>query len=50
MIDIYKIEDTKLPALVIDDSLLTGLRSIEELEEIIKDSFKLQEKKIEKEE
>lgn len=43
MLDIYKIEDTKLPALVVDDEVLTGFRSIDELEARIKASFKLQE-------
>jgi len=45
MLDIYKIEDTKLPALVIEDDVLTGFRPIEELEAKIKESFKLQEPK-----
>lgn len=45
MLHIYKIEDTKLPALVIDDDVLTGFRSIEDLEARIQDSFKLQETK-----
>jgi len=43
MLQIYKIEDTKLPALVIDDDVLTGFRSMEELDAIIKKSFQLQE-------
>jgi len=43
MLDIYKIEDTKLPALVIDGDLLTGFQSTEELEARVKASFKLQE-------
>lgn len=43
MLDIYKIEDTKLPALVIDDDLFTGFYPIEDLEARIKESFKLQE-------
>lgn len=43
MLNIYKIKDTKLPAVVINDDLLTGFRSIEELETRVKDSFKLQE-------
>ena len=42
MLQIFKIEDTKLPALVIDDDVTTGFRSIEELEPIITKSFKLQ--------
>ncbi len=45
MLNIYKIEDTKLPALVIDDNLSTGFYSIEDLEARIKDSFKIQEVK-----
>lgn len=45
ILKIYKIEDTKLPALVIDDELLTGFQSAEELENIIKKSFKLHETK-----
>jgi hypothetical protein len=43
MLDIYKIKDTALPALVVDDNLLTGFQPIEELDIRIKDSFKLQE-------
>lgn len=42
MLQIFKIEDTKLPALVIDDDVITGFRGIEELEPIITKSFKLQ--------
>lgn len=42
MLQIYKIKDTALPALVIDDNVLTGFHSIEELELRLKDSFKLQ--------
>ena len=42
MLQIYKIKDTALPALVIDDEVLTGFHSIEEIEVIIKDTFKLQ--------
>ena len=45
MLNIYKIEDTKLPALILDDNLLTGFHSIEELESMVKESFKLQDKK-----
>lgn len=43
MLQIYKIKDTETPSLVIDDELLTGFHSIEELEPRIKESFKLQE-------
>lgn len=43
MLQIYKIKDTVLPALVIDDNVLTGFHSIDELEKMVQDSFKLQE-------
>ncbi|MFA5095357.1 MAG: hypothetical protein WC447_01715 [Candidatus Paceibacterota bacterium] len=43
MIHIYKIEDTKLPALVIDDNVLTGFHGVDELESLVQNSFKLQE-------
>ena len=42
MLQIYKIEDTKLPALVVGDDVLTGFHNIEEIESLIKDSFKMQ--------
>ena len=45
MLQIYKIKDTELPALVLGDELLTGFHSIDELELKIKESFKLQETK-----
>lgn len=45
MINIYKIKDTALPALVIDDNLRTGFQPIEDVEKLIKASFKLQEAK-----
>lgn len=41
MLDIYKIEDTKLPALVVDDEPLTGFRSIEELGALVEKTFDL---------
>jgi hypothetical protein len=43
MLQIYKIKDTVLPALVIDDEVLTGFHSLEDLETRIQESFKLQE-------
>lgn len=43
MLQIFKIQDTKLPALVIDEEVLTGFHGIDELETMVKDSFKLQE-------
>jgi len=45
MINIYKIKDTALPALVIDDAVLTGFHSVEALEKKVKQSFKLQDSK-----
>ena len=42
MIQIFKIKDTELPALVIDGDLLTGFRSFEELSALVEKSFKLQ--------
>lgn len=41
MLDIYKIEDTKLPALVVDDEALTGFKTVEDLEAIVKKTFNL---------
>ena len=43
MLQIYKIKDTALPALVIDDNVLTGFHGVDELDSIVKNSFKLQE-------
>ncbi len=43
MLKIYKIEDTRLPALVIDDELLTGFRDMNDLESRIKESFKFED-------
>lgn len=43
MLQIYKIKDTALPALVIDGDVLTGFQGIEDLEAKIKESFKIQE-------
>ncbi len=45
MLQIYKIEDTKLPALVVDDNVLTGFHGMDELETLVKESFKLLETK-----
>ena len=41
MLQIYKIKDTILPALVIDDNVLAGFHSIDELEKKVQASFKL---------
>lgn len=43
MISIYKVEDTKLPALVVNDKLTTGFQSIEDIEKLIPDLVKEQE-------
>jgi hypothetical protein len=45
MLQIYKIKDTELPAVVLDDEVLTGFHSVEELDAKIQKSFKLQEVK-----
>ena len=47
MLQIYRIKDTKLPALVVDDEVLTGFHGVEELETKITESFKLTEKTLE---
>lgn len=49
MLEIFKIKDTLLPALVVDDDVLTGFQGLEGLETRLKDSFKLQEKSSETE-
>jgi len=45
MLSIYKIKDTELPAVVLDDEVLTGFHGIDELEQKVQTSFKLQEVK-----
>ncbi len=45
MLQIYKIKDTKLPALVLSDELLTGFHGVDELDALLKEAFKLQQKK-----
>ena len=45
MLQIYKIKDTELPALVINDDVLSGFHAMEELETKIKKSFELEVKK-----
>lgn len=53
MISIYTIEDTKLPALVINDKLSTGFRSIEEIEallpELVEEHQKIEQEKLDAE-
>lgn len=43
LLKIYKIKDTELPALVLDDEVLTGFHGVDELDLKIQKSFKLQE-------
>ncbi len=43
MLQIYKIKDTALPAMVVDGDVFTGFQGIEILEAKITESFKLQE-------
>ena len=45
MLQIYKIKDTELPALVVGDDVLTGFHNIEEIDLKVQKSFKLQETK-----
>ncbi len=46
LLKIYKIKDTELPALILNDTLLTGFHSIDDLELLVQKSFKqLQVKK-----
>ncbi len=42
LLQIYKIKDTLLPALVIDDDVLTGFHSLDDLDARVQQSFKLQ--------
>ncbi|MCE9585433.1 hypothetical protein K8Q94_02325 [Candidatus Nomurabacteria bacterium] len=41
LIKIYKIEDTKLPALVVNEKKVTGFKSIEDVEKLYPDIIKL---------
>lgn len=41
LLQIYKIEDTKLPAMVLDDEAFTGFKDLDELESLVKDRFGL---------
>lgn len=41
IINIYKIKDTQLPALVVGDEVFTGFKDRDELESILKANFKL---------
>lgn len=43
MLQIYKIKDTVLPALVINDNVLTGFHSIDELDTLVQNAFKLEQ-------
>lgn len=54
MISIYKIEDTKLPAIVVSDKLTTGFQSLEDVEKLlpnmVKEYQKAEEEKLKAEE
>ena len=45
MIQIYKIKDTELPALILNEELLTGFHSIDDLDARVQKAFQLQETK-----
>jgi hypothetical protein len=45
MLKIFKIKDTELPALVLNNEVLTGFHDLEDLESRVQESFKLQETK-----
>ena len=42
LVSIYKVEDIKLPAIVINDELMTGFQSVEQIEKFIPDLVKEQ--------
>lgn len=44
MLQIYKIKDTVLPALVVNDTVLNGFYNMEELDSLVRDSFKFSDK------
>lgn len=53
LIKVFNVEDTKLPALVVNDKLYTGFKTQEEIEKLLPSLLKIKEanqKKIEKEE
>ena len=45
LLQIYKIKDTALPALVVGDEVLTGFHGVDELDTMVQKSFKLQQTK-----
>jgi hypothetical protein len=46
LIKIFKVEDTKLPALVINDKLYTGFQSVEDIEKAVPEIVKMREKRL----
>ncbi|OGI78663.1 hypothetical protein A3C57_01975 [Candidatus Nomurabacteria bacterium RIFCSPHIGHO2_02_FULL_33_12] len=46
LIKIFKVEDTKLPALVMDEKLYTGFQSIEDIERAMPQIIKMREKRL----
>ncbi len=45
LVSIYKVEDTKLPALIVGDEMVTGFRSIEEIEAMVPELVKIREER-----
>ncbi len=45
LISIYKVEDTKLPAIVVNGNLLTGYKTVEDIEKLLPELNKVTEKK-----
>lgn len=45
LVSIYGVEDTKLPALIVGDEMVTGFRSIEEIEEMLPELVKIREER-----
>lgn len=46
LIKIFKVEDTKLPALVMNENLYTGFQSIEDIEKALPEIVKMREKRL----
>jgi uncharacterized protein YdcH (DUF465 family) len=45
LVSIYGVEDTKLPALIVGDEMVTGFRSIEEIEAMLPELVKIREER-----
>ena len=46
LIKIFKVEDTKLPALVMNDKLYTGFQQVEDIEKAVPEVVKMREKRL----